>query len=351
VTLFIKLVECLNGVQKEILTQKLFDYVSFNLKAKKGSTFWQKCLKMLVNICIFNISKGNYSNLFVNLIFNQQEDLRIEDDGYFFNKCLNLMLETLELHNWRCKKKNFEEITSFEKAFSERYYQSHLQIKFKYCLKLIDVTSRNFQVCAENLKIISMNQTLYLLSFLKHELECFSDKQTDPDMFTLEILFFNYTKRSIETNYKLVFNSFFIIKHELYGFRRSLEENILKADFKTNGFKFESLVCLESVKEYLKNVSDMYKLLKLIEQLIDSRYFVQVERLFWYLFEILAFDQKVLLVYEVYDKLELSFDQNNSLVCLYNSQFESDLTLAINQISNNTDQSNIVSNKAILIDI
>ncbi len=312
-----------------------------NLKTKKESPFWQKCFNLLVDVCLFFIRKEDYSNAFLHLIFFQSdEDFKIEDDGYNLNKCLNLILETLGLHTYT--KLDSDKIDYFERALSERYYNSYIQQRLKYCLKLIGVITQNFQLNLSNFKITSLNQTLYLLSFLKHQIECISDQQTDPEMFTLEILFFNYTKRLIEMKYKIVFDYFFLIKHELYGFRGYVEKNVLKADYAIKEFKFETLICLESVKESLNNVSHMYMLLKLIDELNDSIYAHRVEQLFWDLFEKLEFDKKVSLVYEVYDKFELGFDQNNSLICLVNTQFASDLTLTINQISNKIDQNNLV---------
>ena len=193
---------------------------------------------------------------------------------------------------------------------------------------MLNVLTERFSNLEIKFSLIGLLRYFYFLSYL------ISKPNWDTESQHLICSLKEYLLKVFELNYNITFDFYFIIRHKLFGFRKLIDECIFNKINNIQGFNRRDLDVLQLTKTNLKNVRSICLTLRIIDKLEQaSEFFSEMISLFWYLFEEISFNEKLDVIFDIYNKHDITLN-DNMLICMYENQaFNNEFTIAVNQLS------------------
>ena len=206
---------------------------------------------------------------------------------------------------------------------------------FKRLFDILRLITIDFSLMPDIIKIKNLKDVLNFLSFVQYEISTKQDSSNTK--------FLNYFVEIIKQNYDMELDELFAIRHKLYGHENFLKDLI--QNLSLNKSKNISLNDLETMKlalDELTDVNSTYLVLKIVDHHSNSVYGLELKEIFWSLFNRFNIDQKISLIFMIYQLKEITII-NFSVGCCQDKNFENYLTVCMNQVSATSDQDEEVS--------
>jgi hypothetical protein len=218
---------------------------------------------------------------------------------------------------------------NFESNLKDQLNNDSFFGKILIFLQIFLKTSNYYVQNQCSLKIIGLKFFLNLIAILDSSVS--TKKDLDEEGMKILLEFLELTKKLVNINYDIEFDSYFIIRHQLYNFESILREKVLN---ESEEFSQKKLSALIAAKEYLVDASLIYSMMKILEDSGDYPLRLELTKLIWNLFDEISMEEKILVIFEVYSNNEIKLDRDSySVICLMDENFNTELILTINQLS------------------
>lgn len=296
---------CLGKSRLNEFNQNVINYLNEKSKSEQFDLKHQ-------NFCI-DWLLSEYNNQIYDLIYSNS---KIGNDPNFLSKILERIVDLFE---------------NTDKKDLPFFFKSEPLRRF---LSILELITDNYTYTPNQLNDLKgLKNVLNFLSFTKYQI-C-----TEPEEKISNFL--NYFIEILKKKYKIELNDLFIIRHRLYGYETYLKDFIQNLSV-NNNFTQSDLETLKIISSELKDINSVYLILKIIDRQSDSKLSCELVDIFWSLFDILNIDQKINLIFMIYQLNEIRI-KKTSIFCLQEKNFDNEFTVCLNQISATSDQDEIVS--------
>ena len=311
-------------------------YLKINIKTKCKEKCFIFCIDQIINSIDGSAENQNkYEKLtdeYLKLIFDETIIARLKSSVNMSNKILHILYKSLKLEEYEDVKMDKFKKNAFELDLQQKLDDNQF---FKKMLILMELFLKISIHHVQNESLFKINGLNYFLNLV-----AIIDSNRSLEI-KISDEFLNFSKQFLKINYEIQFDSFLIIRHQLFKFETIIREEILNEN---NIISQNELKALLSAKENLLDIDLIYLILKKLNTLNDSTLKTELTQLIWYLFENVSIEERLLIIHNVYCKNDIKLDNDNfSVSCLMNDNFNNDLIMTINQLSAENYQDILVS--------
>jgi hypothetical protein len=311
----------------------LLEHLRRDIKNDANEKSFIFCIDQIITSLDGSVVNGKDTNAFfheyLKLILDNSITLKMVSPVKSSNKLFNILYKWIHLEKWEEVKKDKIKWNTFESNLREQLNDVSFFGKILIVLQIFLKTSNYYVQNQFALKIVGLKYFMNLIAILDSTI--FAKEDRDEEGMKILLEFLEFAKKLVNINYDIEFDSYFIIRHQLYNFESILREKVLN---ESEEFSQKKLSALISAKEYLVDTSLIYSMMKKLEDCGDYSLRLELTKLIWYLFDEISMGEKISIIYEVYSNNEIKLDRDSySVTCLMDENFNTELILTINQLS------------------